>query len=124
MKANENPHPEDWRERQGLAERLKEAREYLGFSQEEVAKFLGIARTALSNIETGQRRVEAIELKRLAQLYKRPVAYFTGEELDDKILSEEIEHLARRASALSAQDRGELARFAEFLHARKQTEGC
>ena len=122
MKANEGPCPDDGRERQGLAGRLRDAREYLGFSQEEVANSLGIARTALSNIETSQRRVEAIELKRLAKLYKRPVAYFTGEEAEAETLSEEVEHLARRASALSEQDRTELSRFAEFLHARKRTE--
>ena len=104
-----------------LAARLREAREYLGFSQDEVAKYLGIARSALSNIETGHRRVDALELSKLARLYKRPVGAFTGEELDDAV-APEVEHLARQAAELSPQDREELVRFAEFLRSRKQTK--
>ena len=53
-------------ERRRLGERLREARKYLGLNQEEVAEFLKIPRTALVDIESGQRRVEAIELTRLA----------------------------------------------------------
>ena len=66
-------------DRRAMGERLRQAREYLGFSQEEVAKYLNISRSALSNIETGQRKVDALELKKLASLYKRPVTHFTGD---------------------------------------------
>src|SRR6185295_11051753 len=104
------PEEED---RRGLAERLREAREYLGFSQEEVANFLGVARSALSNIENGQRKVDALELKKLAQLYKRRVGYFTGEaEAEESPLAADVAHLARKAKELSPQDREELSRFA------------
>src|SRR5436189_224844 len=102
-----------------LGVRLREAREYLGFSQEEVANFLGISRSALSNIETGQRKVDALELKKLAGLYKRPASYFTG-EVEDNSFGAEVAHLARKVADLSADDRAELARFADFLRARKQ----
>ena len=106
-------------DRKTLGERLREAREYLGFSQEEVATFLGVSRSALSLMETGQRKVDALELKRLAGLYKRPVGYFTGEE-EDASIGADVKHLARKVSDLSSEDREELARFADFLRARKQ----
>ena len=106
--------------RKTLGERLREAREYLGFSQEEVATYLQVSRSALSNIESGQRKVDALELKRLASLYKRPVNYFTGEDTEDPSFEEDIAHLARKASELSADDRAELGRFADFLRARKK----
>src|SRR5690349_21552117 len=106
-------------DRKTLGERLREAREYLGFSQEEIATYLGVPRSALSLIETGQRKVDALELKRLAGLYKRPISHFTGEEAQET-LGVDIDHLARKASKLSADDREELARFADFLRARKQ----
>lgn len=110
-------------DRKGLADRLREAREYLGFSQEEVANFLGIARSALSNIENGQRRVEALELKKLAQLYKRPGSYFTGgADGAEPQFASDVAHLARKASELSPQDREELSRFADYLRARKQEQ--
>ena len=43
-------------DRQVLGERLKEAREYVGLKQDDVAKKLGIPRSALSNIEAGSRK--------------------------------------------------------------------
>ena len=88
-------------ERRRLGERLREARKYLGLKQEEVASYLKIPRTALTDIENGQRRVEAIELARLAKLYRQPVGFFTGE--DDAVASMPVDvvHLARRAADLS-----------------------
>jgi len=108
-------------DRKTLGERLREAREYLGFSQDQVATFMGVSRSALSLMESGQRKVDALELKKLAGLYKRPVGYFTGEEGDeDASIGADVKHLARKVSDLSADDREELARFADFLRARKQ----
>ncbi len=107
-------------DRKTLGERLREAREYLGFSQEEVATFLGVSRSALSLIETGQRKVDALELKKLAGLYKRPVGYFTGEEAEEISFGADVKHLARKVAELSPDDREELARFADFLRAKKQ----
>lgn len=105
-------------ERRRLGERLREARKYLGLKQEEVATYLKIPRTALTDIENGQRRVEAIELGRLAKLYRQPVGYFTGEDEAAASLPVDVAHLARRAAALSQQDRDELGRFADYLRAR------
>ena len=104
-----------------IASRLKEAREYLGLSQQEVADTTGIPRPAVSLLESGRRRVAAQELKALAKLYQRPVAYFTGEENTE--YPEDVNMLARQASALSEKDRSELMRFAEFLVQRSQTGG-
>ena len=115
--------PEADDERVRLGEKLREAREYLALSQDEVAKNLGLPRTAISMIETGQRRVEALELKRLAEIYRRPVSYFTGEEPASAMMPKDVEHLARAASGLSEQDREELARFADYLKARATATG-
>ena len=82
-------------ERTGMARLLKEAREYLDLSQDEVARELGVPRTAVSLIESGQRKVDAIELQKLAKLYQRPVGYFTGEEITASGLPEDVEHLAQ-----------------------------
>jgi transcriptional regulator with XRE-family HTH domain len=110
--------PDDENERVRLGERLRQAREYLGLSQEEVSTFLKVTRTAVTGIENGQRRVEAIELKRLAELYRQPVSYFTGEDEKSASLPADVAHLARAAAKLSPKDREELGRFAEYLSAR------
>lgn len=110
-------------ERQTLGERLRVAREYMGLKQEEVAKHLSIPRTALTNIETGQRKVDALELARLAKLYQRPVSWFTGEDAPaESVFPAEVAHVARAAASLSAQDRQELARFADFLKSRARSK--
>lgn len=100
-----------------LGARLKEAREYIGLKQEQVAAHLGVPRTAVSDFEKGKRTVSAIELKKLAHLYQRPVQFFTG---DDLSVPEDVAFLARTATALSDRDRQELQRFAEFLQAKSK----
>src|SRR5271170_3015634 len=118
MTSVELHHESDEEERRRLGDRLREARKYLGLKQDEVATYLKIPRTALSDIESGQRRVEVIELTRLAKLYRQPVAYFTGEDEASASLPADVAHLARKAANLSQQDRDELGRFAEYLRAR------
>jgi transcriptional regulator with XRE-family HTH domain len=106
-------------ERRELGDKLRQAREYVGFSQDEVANFLKIPRTAVTNIESGHRKVEALELKRLAELYRQPVSHFTGDEDEaTATLPKDIAHLARQAAKLSPKDLDELGRFAEFLKMR------
>jgi len=104
-----------------IASRLREAREYLGLSQQEVTDATGIPRSAVSLMESGKRSVVAHELTALARLYQRPTAYFTGEE--QLAYPADVNMLARRASTLSEKDRSELLRFTEFLMQRSKPEG-
>lgn len=111
--------PDGDAERRRLGEKLRQAREYVGFSQDEVASFLRVPRTAVTNMENGQRKVDALELKRLAELYRQPVTHFTGgDDEAGSALPIDVAHLARQAAALSIKDREELGRFAEFLKMR------
>lgn len=102
--------------RKQLAERLRQAREYLGLSQEDVAQHIGLPRPAVSQIENGNRKVEALELAQLAKLYQRPTSYFTAEEPIGE--APQIELLRLAATELNDQDRNEVLRFAEFLRSR------
>ncbi|WP_322038393.1 helix-turn-helix domain-containing protein [Burkholderia cenocepacia] len=96
-----------------LAQRLREAREYVGMSQEDVATALGISRPAVTNIEAGTRKVEAVELDKLSQLYGKTVQFFlTGES---NVQDTRVVFLARATHGLSDRDFEELGRFAEFL---------
>lgn len=96
-----------------LARRLREAREYVGLSQEEVAFALAISRPAVGHIESGTRKVEAIELNKLSELYGRTVDFLlTGDTSADDT---RIAFLARATKGMSDSDMDELARFAAFL---------
>ncbi len=59
-----------------FVQKLREARLETGLTQGQVAKKLKRPQSHISNIETGQQRVDVIELKRFAKLYKKPIEYF------------------------------------------------
>ena len=52
-----------------LGKRIKEFREDLELSQEQVAKKLGLPRPSISQIESAQREVSSIELAKLAEIF-------------------------------------------------------
>lgn len=110
------PQPDD---AQQLARRLREAREFLNLSQQFVAEQTGIPRSAISDIERGTRRVESLELKRLADLYRMPVDYFLGNEPDQDLAGSAgdptVQALARAAREMSEQEKEQVLRFALFL---------
>ena len=59
-----------------LAARIAEARTSKGWSQEELAKTLGMDRTAVVKMEQGRRRVTALELSDLARELGRRIDWF------------------------------------------------
>ena len=95
-----------------LGKRIRETREYIGLTQQQVAESLSVPRSAISDIETGKRKVTAEELKNLANLLKHPVSHFFGEEPE---VAEDVAVLTRTVENLSENDRKELLRFAKFL---------
>ena len=56
--------------------RLKSARVEAGLTQVQVAKCLNRPQSFLSKIESGERRVDVIELAELAKLYRKPLKFF------------------------------------------------
>lgn len=62
-----------------LGRRLQEARKSRGLTQQEVANSLGFARTTITAMEKGERRIRPNELIQMARLYERPVGDFVGE---------------------------------------------
>jgi len=105
-------------ESQRLATRLREVREYLNLSQQFVADKTGIPRSAVSDIERGVRKVDSLELRKLARLYMYPVGYFLGEEE----VADDVRVLARAVTDLTEGDRAEVVRFAQFLRYSAETD--
>lgn len=103
-----------WRQ---IGDRLRQAREYLELKQEEAATAVGLSRSALSLVENGRRKVDAVELSRFAQVYGQSIEALTG-VAEARPLPENVQALARAATELSSEDRDELLRFAEFLQLR------
>lgn len=59
-----------------LAGRIRIAREARSISQDDAAKHLGIPRPSLTLMESGKRRIQALELASLSRLYGVAVASF------------------------------------------------
>lgn len=105
---------------EALGSRLKEIREYLNLSQQDVAAATGIPRSAVSDIERGQRKVDSLELRKFSRLYRYPVGHLLGE---DSQAAEPATALARAVVDLTDADREEVLRFAEFLRFNSRTQG-
>ncbi|MFZ1987782.1 MAG: helix-turn-helix transcriptional regulator [Minisyncoccia bacterium] len=59
-----------------FVERLKAARLEAGLTQVQAAKKIGRPQSHISNVESGQQRVDVIELQRFAKIYKKEINYF------------------------------------------------
>ncbi len=59
-----------------LIGKLIEARRIKGLKQEDVGKLLGKTQSYVSKIEAGQRRVDIIQLKEFAKIYKKNLSFF------------------------------------------------
>jgi transcriptional regulator with XRE-family HTH domain len=59
-----------------FVERLRRAREEAGLTQVQVAKKVGRPQSHISNVESGQQRVDVVELQRFAKLYNKDIKYF------------------------------------------------
>lgn len=61
-----------------LGERLQRARKRQGLTQEDAARVIDVARTTITAIEKGERRIRATELMRLAEVYGRELSDFVS----------------------------------------------
>ena len=62
-------------------QKLRRAREEAGLTQVEVAHLLDKPQSFLSKTESGERRVDFVELQALARIYEKPLSYFQEDSL-------------------------------------------
>ncbi|MGH2459852.1 MAG: helix-turn-helix domain-containing protein [Chloroflexota bacterium] len=97
-----------------LGERLRKARDQARFSQSDAAQTLGLTPAALSQYESGKRRVDALTLDRLSHLYSVPLRFFFGE---DTPRADWEEALRLRAEEIPAESKMGISRLIEKVHA-------
>lgn len=64
------------REYQSFAVKLKRARLEAGLTQVQVSKKLKRPQSYISKVEAGEQRLDIVELKKFAELYKKDFHYF------------------------------------------------
>ena len=99
-----------------LYERIKEARTELHLSQDNVAKFLGVNRTAIVEIESGKSKVSADELGKFSELFQIPA----DELLNGRSTEMPVQMFARRFGALDEADQQEILNLIEFKRMMKE----
>lgn len=67
-----------------FVERLRAARGQARMTQVDAAKNLGVPQSFVSKIESGERRVDFVEVERLADLYKVPLEFFSTRGGDER----------------------------------------
>lgn len=70
---NKSVYTKDYKE---IIERLKAARIEAGLAQQKVADKLGKPQSYISKIESGERRLDVAEIKKLAIVYKKDISFF------------------------------------------------
>lgn len=93
--------------------RLVEAREVLGLTKEDVSGHLGLDLSYFDALESGAEFPTNVELRRLARLYRRNVAWILGEEDDAPV----DPALTVAVQELSDNDKEKVLQFARFLAA-------
>ena len=99
-----------------VIERLQKLRKELKLSQEFVAKQLGISRSAVSLIETGQRDISAKELELFAKIYG-----VTMDQIMNGVKQEKnVVAFARAFNQLTEQDQDEIMSLMQFKNRKKR----
>ena len=95
-----------------VGENLKKTRELSGFTQEQVAKSIGVERSAYSNYESGVREVHFHLLEKIADLFgcEAFLLFEDNVEADNEILA-----TAFRISDVEEGDLKEIAHFKDLV---------
>lgn len=92
-----------------LGEKLKNARRNLNLAQEYVASIMGLSRSAISEIENNQRKVDSEELKLFCKIYCLSAEHLLYDES-----TETVKVFARTFEDLSENDQKEILNFMNF----------
>lgn len=96
-----------------ITSNIKRLREASGFTQESVANYLGVKRSAYANYEAGERVLPLILMERLADLYGCEMYDFYSEDVD--VVSNMLA-TAFRVDMLSREDMVQIAAFKRIVN--------
>lgn len=102
-----------------FAFKLKSLRELRGWSQEELAKRLGVSRSKIGNYEQGTREPGFEDLEAFADIFNVPIGYLVD---DAPVISPRILKYAEMLMDLSPESQEEAMNFVDFL-GNKEKEG-
>ena len=87
-----------------IGQRIKSARMNSGLSQDELAKKLDVHRPTISQIESGKRAVDTVELVALSRILEQPLSFFVELNPDTQTAEDEL-NILYRADDISESDK-------------------
>ena len=99
-----------------IGKKIKEARDEAGLSQFELAQKIGKkSSTYVALIESGDRKVSIVDIKKISEFLNKPVEYFI-EEKDQP--NEVIEYALRAVKKLDGNKQKQIVDFIDFIKKR------
>jgi transcriptional regulator with XRE-family HTH domain len=102
--------------------RIKQAREDAQLTQSQLAEKIGFdSGTAISLIESGERKIAVETLEKIANILKRDIKYFLGDNFE----TVQVEYALRADGNLEREDKEAILRFIEIAkqrHIQKRNE--
>lgn len=89
---------------QRLGNRIRQAREQLGLSQEAFAARVSKTQTAVSEYENGNRRISITEIPKFAEVLQVPIMYFFEDNLNPTDRDFAVLEVFHKLSPASQQD--------------------
>lgn len=103
-------------DREKVGTRLRDARVMAGLSQEQAAQKMKLSRPAISEIESGKRKVSAEELIQFSELYKVDKLWLLLEESkSDAELPPQVKYAARELSKLKPEEMNKVIDLIKML---------
>ena len=107
-----------------IGERLRLARERAGLSQGQVAKMLGLHRPSVTELESGRRKLSAVELGQLARIYSVDTDWLScAKDVNDPPDSDRLQIAAREMAKLEQEDFDLVIDFLKSLRKRAGKRG-
>lgn len=101
-----------------ISRKIKELRDASKWSQTDLAKAVGVTPNTVSRWENGTYKPKIEDLERLARTFGEPIWVFFPSDV--QVPTEAQRMLLSATGDLPAEDLEELARYAEFVRARKR----
>ena len=98
-----------------FADKIKGLRELKGWSQEELARRLGVSRSAIGNYEQGIRRPNFEDLEAIADVFNCTITYLVGDDMTPDEVS-----LLDKYRSLNFVGRKEISRYIDYACSRPE----
>lgn len=103
-----------------IGKRIREARDAAGLSQRELAEKLGYeSSTAVSYLESGERKVSVVDLEKLSKILDKDIRYFIGQESEQA----NVRVALRAETGLDKKDQDAILHIIEMAKKRTKDNG-